>query len=127
MMTQEDKDLLLKDLCSRLPYGVEIQVKDWTTLDVELKVGHIQRLQNEDLELKPYLRPMSSMTEDEKKEFEDICTSTAKDRAHFVMEGSIDSNYMLEKFDWLNAHHFNYRLPEHLYIKVTKENNPYKI
>lgn len=40
-MTQEDKELLLRDLCARLPYGVIIQIKDWTVLDAELKIGHI--------------------------------------------------------------------------------------
>ena len=47
-MTQEDKQLLLKDLCARLPYGPIIRVSDWTPLDTELKVGHISRLMNED-------------------------------------------------------------------------------
>ena len=68
-MTQEDKELLLKDLCARLPYGVIIQVKDWTDLDAELKIGHINRLQINDVELKPYLFPMSSMTDAEKEEY----------------------------------------------------------
>ena len=68
-MTQEDKELLLKDLCTRLPYGVIIQVKDWTDLDAELKIGHINRLQINDVELKPYLFPMSSMTDGEKEEY----------------------------------------------------------
>ena len=68
-MTQEDKELLLKDLCARLPYGVIIQVKDWTDLDAELKIGHINRLQINDVELKPYLFPLSSMTDAEKEEY----------------------------------------------------------
>ena len=68
-MTQEDKELLLKDLCARLPYGVIIQVKDWTDLDAELKIGHINRLQINDVELKPYLFPLSSMIDAEKEEY----------------------------------------------------------
>ena len=35
-MTQEDKELLLRDLCARLPYGVIIQIKDWTVLALQL-------------------------------------------------------------------------------------------
>ena len=71
-MTQEEKQLLLVDLCARLPYEVKIQVNEWTSLDTVLKVGHVARLINGDIELKPYLRPMNSMTEEEEKEFKKI-------------------------------------------------------
>ena len=71
-MTQEDKELLLKDICARLPYGVIIQIKDWTVLDAELKIGHINRLQINDVELKPYLFPMSSMTEEQEDEWYEV-------------------------------------------------------
>ena len=69
-MTQEQKELLLKDLCGRLPYGVEIQIIEWATLDTTLKTGHIARLLNNDAalkQIKPYLFPLSSMTEEQKK------------------------------------------------------------
>ena len=107
----------MKDLCTRLPYGVNVQVKEWTTLDIELKIGHIQRLQNDDIELKPYLRPMSSMTEEEKLMYEGL------------MIGTDNVSYMLDVIDWLNAHHFDYRdlIQMDLAIAVTKENNPYII
>ena len=100
-MTEQDKQLLLKDLCARLPYKVNIQVKDWATLDTELETGHINRFQNDDLELKPYLRPMSSMTEEEEDEYmiarqKDI----AEAQIHLTPQNAID---------WLNAHHFDYR------------------
>ena len=111
-MVQEDKNLLLVDLCARLPYGVEIQVKEWATLDTELKIGHIQRLQNDNIELKPYLRPLSSMTEEEE--------------IFYNIKYPYIKNY--EQVDWLNAHHFDYRglIEKGLAIEVTKENNPYK-
>ena len=90
-MTQEDKELLLKDLCARLPYGVVINTGD---KDVKLDRQHqgIGILYPEDCsdefnkrnnnasfyivisgcyygeKIKPYLRPMSSMTEEEAKE-----------------------------------------------------------
>ena len=89
-MTQEEKQLLLKDLCARLPYNTNIQVKDWTILNTELKIGHIQRLQNDDIELKPYLRPMSSMTDEECEEVEKHIT-------------------IYDTVDWMNKHHFDYR------------------
>ena len=115
-MTQEEKSLLLIDLCSRLPYGVIIQVKDWTSLDTELKIGHIQRLQNNDIELKPYLRPLYSMTDEERKEYK-----------HFIaFSGSPGGAAMLIR--WLNINHFDYLnlLEKGLAIEVTEENNPYE-
>lgn len=90
-MTQEQKDLLIKDLCYRLPYGVKAYVKYWSKLgqkyyegvytvgsvypslndiyaytengSVEVILGH------DDYFIKPYLFPLSSMTEDQKYEF----------------------------------------------------------
>lgn len=102
-MTQEDKELLLKDICARLPYGVIIQVKDWTDLDAELKIGHINRLQINDVELKPYLFPMSSMTEEQKVIYGDLCYSIIQSLAK-NMQSELN-----ELINWLNAHHFDYR------------------
>ena len=102
-MTQEDKELLLKDLCARLPYGVIIQIKDWTVLDAELKIGHINRLQINDVELKPYLFPMSSMTEEQKVIYGDLCYSIIQSLAK-NMQPELN-----ELINWLNAHHFDYR------------------
>jgi hypothetical protein len=89
-MTQEQKELLLKDLCARLPYGVKAYVKNWSKLDrkwyegvytvesihphlnnilacsekssVEVIIGY------DDYEIKPYLLPLSSMTEEQQEE-----------------------------------------------------------
>ena len=102
-MTQEDKELLLKDLCARLPYGVIIQIKDWTVLDAELKIGHINRLQISDVELKPYLFPLSSMTEEQKVIYGDLCYSVIQSLAKNMQS---ESN---ELINWLNANHFDYR------------------
>ncbi len=113
-MTIEDKELLLKDLCARLPYGVIVQVEEWTILDTELKIGHIQRLQKDNIELKPYLRPMSSMTEEEKKEY-------------FGRTMTIDIiQTSKEIIDWLNAHHFDYRGLIEKGLAIATTNKPYK-
>ena len=68
-MTQEEKQLLLKDLCARLPYGVIVELSD------KFKFNKGNRVLVKELldlycieELKPYLRPMSSMTEEEKRD-----------------------------------------------------------
>ena len=119
-MTKKEKQLLLEDLCSRLPDGVIVQVKDWTTLDAELKTGHIRLLQEDEIELKPYLRPLSSMTEEEKKEYKHLVSfsGSPEGAANFV--------------NWLNKKMFAYRTIDDkdmfelgLAIDVTKENNPY--
>ena len=126
-MTQEDKELLLKDLSARLPYGVKVQGNfKWgfdgqimddmreSVLDIET----LEWLMN-GIEVRPYLRPMSSMTEEEKKELGIISC-----------DGNIEHKYGIfyRSQDYLNAHHFDYRglIPKGLAIEVTEDNNPYK-
>lgn len=104
-MTQEDKELLLKDLCGRLPYGVilfdnlynrVLYGVDWfnpingilTTGDKSTPIE----------EIKPYLRPMDSMTEGEKEDYNS--KFEGRDFSWEIYYGSTD---------WLNAHHFDYR------------------
>ena len=112
-MTQEDKELLLKDLSARLPYEVILlspngkvtyQTDGNTAAELLVEEGW-----------KPYLRPLSSMTEKEKIDY----------RAFFNYDGV---EYPEEYIDWLNAHHFDYRglIEKGLAIAVTEENNPYK-
>ena len=114
-MTQEEKELLLKDLCGRLPYGL---VLDVDTADWKAPQGHIQ-LKIEGIGIlfkdtslvvngsyygdnyKPYLRPMSSMTEDEKIEWDAEYAYNSKSYEY--------EEYLSKMIDWLNAHHFDYR------------------
>lgn len=130
-MTQEDKELLLKDLCGRLPYGIIASVRG---SDEEFQHFHIlgvkygkvlvenNILQVNDFEdaevVKPYLRPMSSMTEEEREEYTSITHSQ-----NWLIIGEAD-----KYVDWLNAHHFDYRclIEKGLAFEVTEENNPYK-
>jgi hypothetical protein len=119
-MTQEDKELLLKDLSSRLPYGIICDcLHDYHTkasaVDAEdLTVYYPYCDEWEPIEhCKPYLRPISSMTKEEHKEYE-----------KWLPDG-----FNVNTFDWLNTHHFDYRglIEKGLAIEVTKDNNPYKI
>ena len=136
-MTQEDKGLLLKDICARLPYGVEVQYKgnryDLTEMhkDGRTYLGSYNSIYGDwhcSLEFeyypKPYLRPLSSMTEEEHKELKEI--SEYYGFAPFKYIDDWCPNY--DMIDWLNAHHFDYRglIPLGLAIEVTEENNPYK-
>lgn len=76
-MTQEDKDLLLKDLCARLPYGVKVLVdnKHWCDFNghtpSEITFDNSYRLLFVGTQLgyvKPYLFPMSSITEEQRND-----------------------------------------------------------
>ena len=130
-MTTEDKKLLLKDLCARLPYGVEIQIIEWATLDTTLKTGHIARLLNNDAalkQIKPYLFPLSSMTEEQKIEcFKGTPLEIDKYGCIAVKDDSrgnslyTDLEIYLEVIDWLNKNHFDYRslIPKGLAIDAT--------
>ena len=118
-MTQENKDLLFKDLCARLPYGVKAYIKNWSKLDrkyyegiytvesidpslntivadserscVEVIVGY------DDSEIKPYLFPMSGMTDEQYKEY-------------WELEHSGNMEHLsIPALDWLNKNHFDYR------------------
>ena len=106
-MTQEDKELLLKDLCARLAYHTRVKVwlKDGTTeegpLDLEHNYGDVLRdafYYNEIVKIKPYLFPLSSMTEEQKKEYN-------------LLQNIVDNELYdtWESIDYLNAHHLDYR------------------
>lgn len=139
-MTKKEKDLLIQDLCGRLPYGVKIELRnsrkyhheniskgnrntvdklkgftgkyftiyhdnpldwDWSDSDVEVE------------DIKPYLFPMSNMTEEQKKEcnFADDLDSDILDAAlctnHYNRTGIPTVIYNL--VDWCNKNHFDYR------------------
>lgn len=101
-MTDEQKQLLLKDLCGRLPYGMKYQDRIEGGVHI-LTLGttsHYERFI-------PYLRPMSSMTEEEEIYYNTIYTTLK----------------FYEKEDWLNAHHFDYRglIPMGLALEATED------
>ena len=121
-MTQEDKELLLKDLTARLPYGVKIELTWWvmdegTYVNVTLEPEHIEQLLNYEnyiTEIKPYLFPLSSMTEEQKKEYQ-----------YITERWMYDSSYSIsDSIDWLNKNHFDYRglIPMGLAIDATNLN-----
>lgn len=80
-MTQEEKDLVFKDLCSRLPYNCIVSIAEggiygiqWD--DATLNSYLLLQIKEEDAweYVKPYLRSLSSMTEDEYQEFNKVRT-----------------------------------------------------
>ena len=110
IMTQENKELLLRDLCTRLPYGVKVQMAD----------GAIEELLNVNVNTficnglkglpKPYLFPLSSMTEEQKKEYNywkhevPVCHYEYGD----IVE-EIELYDSPESFEYLIENHFDYR------------------
>lgn len=125
-MTQEDKELLLKDLCTRLPYGVMVQDELGRVNKLVIGNADLIRLYYNDFSIYgenalslPLLRPLSSMTEEEKKEYDSLF------KLH--KDGNVYCENW-EYFDWMNKHHFDCRnlIEKGLAIAVTKDNNPYK-
>lgn len=128
-MEQEEKQLLLKDLCARLSYGVKGlhrgQVHELFTIDGREANNACIQVDGYDAwfsvdTFKPYLRPMSSMTEKERKEYWKIKCPQYDENNNII-------NTDAEIVDWLNEHHFDYRglIEKGLAIAVTEENNPY--
>ena len=124
-MTQNDKELLLMDLCARLPYGVvctgityELDDDGENYISVKVK-NTLTEIHNYKLEtayvrlglistckletVKPYLRPMSSMTEEEDKEWQIYKNNIAESCDERLGER------IYELHDWFNSHHFDYR------------------
>ncbi len=136
-MTKEEKDLLLKDLCARLSYGVKISVQSWDEeeqeyvdkVDVLYSVNRDEYIKstNEDYDfsledIKPYLLPLSNMTEEQKEEFnartfeimfgELVCKKNDEMGYGKIMEFDLD---------FYNKHHLDWRglIPKGLAINAT--------
>ena len=121
-MRQEDRDLLLKDLCARLPYGVKVNTiqGDFTIIGLTTErvftTCETEGCHNDfPIEcVKPYLFPLSSMTEEQKMFLKQqnwcIAISTS---------GTVETT--IEGIDWLNKNHFDYRglIPMGLAIDAT--------
>ena len=119
-MTQEEKQLLLIDLSARLPYKVKgiyarTDIKNLSICEITTHLyGEMEESFNgkEKYEFIPYLRPMSSMTQEERRYLleelgfdEDLENGELNDFGSYVYR----SVNVLPLFDWLNAHHFDYR------------------
>jgi hypothetical protein len=111
-MDNLDKAILLQDLSARLPYGVKGIItynggEDIFTLEGIFNILFLSDTESCKIEdFKPYLRTMSSMTEDERSEFYKVGG---------IMSHKVETDtYVLiafgsEAYDWLNSHHFDYR------------------
>ena len=105
-MTQEDKELLLKDLCARLPYGVKCRyshIQD--TINGKIIDINIFGRVNIDggikdiCDIKPYLFPLSSMNLGQRIEYSQT----------LIIFNETQCSQTSESYDWLNKNHFDYR------------------
>ena len=105
-MTQEEKELLLKDLCARLPYHPKAKIfiegfgMEYNEQWVDIELGYAW-FESEIENIKLFLRPMSNMTEGEKMHF-----------FFFFHNPNTGVDFMThapELIDWLNENHFDYR------------------
>lgn len=128
-LSKEEEELLFNDLSQRLLYKVKCNVygrigtlTGMNDYGAEIDYGNGEDTTCEIKYCKPYLRPMSSMTEEEKAMYEGL------------MIGTDNISYMLDVIDWLNKNYFDYRTDDEgktmiekgLAIEVTENNNPYK-
>ena len=122
-MTQEEKQLLLQDLCARLPYNCRVFYEYVDDLDgktygysLTLNTWCIDEFIANKAVIKPYLRPMSSMTEEEYKEYSKLWDLQDE------FSTDADIRFKIDVFDWLNVHHFDYcgLIEKGLAIEVTE-------
>ena len=119
-MLQEDKELLLKDLCARLPYDIKVSCNDKVYNLNGIQYFNICTLTDENENnafttsglkyIKPYLFPLSSMTEEQYNEMHNYCYNAEREASKFSNgELKLIYNYELFKFDYLNRNHFDWR------------------
>ena len=118
-MTQDQKDLLLKDLCARLPYGVKVKLGDNPNIfELQYRIkfavmyGDSDKLEDilDITNIKPYLFPLSSMTAEQKT-------------SHNFLKYSAHAN-PVKLVDFYNKHHLDYRglIPMGLANDATNKN-----
>ena len=125
-MTQEEKELLLKDLCARFPYGIKCIVTKsrieegqegdvgkigWVCLEGVDCINDKKSFFSEFGNFKPYLFPLSSMTDKQKVEYNSLRDLVPTEQQCEV--GNLLGNYEFvdnwRSIDYLNANHFDYR------------------
>ena len=140
-MKQEDKELLLRDLCARLPYGIKIKTSyDKMDEPIELRfinprnesfaIGGdftlISGLDFNKYECKPYLFPLSSMTEEQWEEYEFLCIKETSECIDIYGFSYTKDNYYdtVESIDYLYKNHIDIRglIPKELAIDATNLN-----
>lgn len=129
-MKQEDKDLLLRDLCGRLPYGVKVKINNINVLKLGTHTRVGEYVTDVSEPCKPYLFPMSSMTEEQYNSLHELGILDNCSHSYEYVNPHIHGisfifkqfkTYSLELIEWLNKNHFDYRnlIPMGLAIDAT--------
>lgn len=158
-MTEHDKKLLYQDLCARMPYGVIVRHADhlvdsdgnytgqfWYKRGYLYDICRIDRITTTIIESEgsdeegyehicdlerslPYLRPMSSMTEEEKHELLRFGVVNLDKYNNAIDVCCVGFGNHAKVQDYLNSIHVDYRglIEKGLAIEVTKDNNPYEL
>lgn len=119
-MKKEDKELLLQDLSMRLPYGVKCQAHNGTLICVNANNGiavvqtdrGVRQVLIENL--KPYLRPLSSMTDEEEDEYEKFIRGSFEKQMDFYLRKHFDFRGLIPKGLALEA-------PKDMYNEIKEE------
>ena len=142
-MTQEDKDLVINDLCARLPFGVkvlydtqifEVQYIEPMYEEIKLLDNKTHTLGVEDV--KPYLFPLSSMTEEQLDELREITDFKYNHNTIELVEWTethatfefwleeVPQYIIIQVFDWLRKNHFDYQylIEKGLALDATNKN-----
>ena len=116
-MTQEDRQILLKDLSSRLPYGVRYRRFAWDDKREEKCIsakiysispdGYVRNYHEDESDyidnVRPYLFPLSSMTEEQEKEYNNLncyelgCFPHTEEALDYLIKNHFDYRYLIEK------------------------------
>ena len=119
-MTQEEKDLLLKDLCARLPYGVKLKITLYEDMNEVDGIGTVYQLNSQSVWVledenercieynKPYLFPMSNMTEEQKREYDKIIYRSIE-LHHREYSDIVEIDLFDNLQEFYHKNHFDYR------------------
>lgn len=133
-MTQEYKELLIKDLSARLPYDVFVNIRD---IKCVLQPHDISDLIKCDVDIKPYLIPLSSITKKQLEELEELCDMYTPDDDYnpyaylgikvlykHVLDDGYKFKFKTDVIDWFNKNHLDYRglIEKGLAIDATGKN-----
>ena len=108
-----NKEKLIRDLCARLPYGVKVlydnkvfSIDYVSSIHEEIKLDTRDNYTINVSDVKPYLFPLSSMTEEQKKEYRKVCELDTEILSKHPMDGT-PFPALYNSQDWLNKNHFD--------------------
>lgn len=134
-MTPEDKQLLLQDLCARVPYhpkGHVVNTCNGAQCDEWLTCATFTMFTSVTINCRLYLRPMSSMTDEEftklkeysELKYDQLDLASFQNGTYKCLDfylNEVPADVVVLVFDWLNKNHFNYRglIERGLAIEIT--------